>query len=37
MIVVNAFIKKSINRNGCTAWNRRSQDGGPKGPCPPNF
>jgi len=20
MIVVNAFIKKSVNRNGCTAW-----------------
>jgi len=20
MIVVNAFIKKSVDRNGCTAW-----------------
>jgi len=20
MIVVNAFIKKRVNRNGCTAW-----------------
>jgi len=20
MIVVNAFIKKSVNRDGCTAW-----------------
>jgi len=20
MIVVNTFIKKSVNRNGCTAW-----------------
>jgi len=20
MIVVNAFIKQSVNRNGCTAW-----------------
>jgi len=20
MIVVNAFVKKSVNRNGCTAW-----------------
>jgi len=20
MILVNAFIKKSVNRNGCTAW-----------------
>jgi len=25
MIVINAFIKKSVNRNGCTAWHRRSQ------------
>jgi len=37
MIVVNAFIKKSINRNGCTAWNRRSQDGGQRGHAPPKF
>jgi len=36
MIVVNAFIKKSVNRNGCTAWHRRSQ-GGPKGPWPPQM
>jgi len=27
MIVVNAFIKKSVNRSGCTAWHRRSQGG----------
>jgi len=27
MIVVNAFIKKSVNRNGFTAWHRRSQAG----------
>jgi len=20
MIVVNAFIKKNVNRNGCTGW-----------------
>ena len=25
MIVVNAFIKKCVNRNGCTDWHRRSQ------------
>jgi len=25
MIVVNAFIKRSVTRNGCTAWHRRSQ------------
>jgi len=25
MIVVNAFIKKNVNRNGCTAWHTRSQ------------
>ena len=25
MIVVNAFMKKSVNRNGCTAWHRRSR------------
>jgi len=28
MVVVNAFIKKSVNRNSCTAWHRRSQGGG---------
>jgi len=22
MIVVNTFIKKRVNRNGCTAWQR---------------
>jgi len=27
MILVNAFIKKSVNRNGCAAWHRRSQGG----------
>jgi len=28
MIVVNAFIKKSVYRNGCTAsWHRRSRGG----------
>ena len=36
MIVVNTFIKKSVNRNGCTARHRRSQ-GGAKGPCPQKF
>jgi len=36
MIVVNAFINKSVNRNGCTAWHRPSQ-GGSKGPCPPKM
>jgi len=25
MIVVNAFIKKSVDRNGCAAWHRRSR------------
>jgi len=35
MIVVNAFIKKSVYRNGCTAsWHRRSR-GGTKGSMPP--
>jgi len=34
MIVVNAFIKKSVNRNGCTAWHMRSQ-GGTKGAIAP--
>jgi len=33
MIVVNAFIKKSVNRNGCAAWHRRSQ-GGERGHAP---
>jgi len=32
MIVVNAFIKNSVSRNGRTAWHRRSQGG--KRPCP---
>jgi len=27
MIVVNAFIKKDVSLNGCTAWHRRSQGG----------
>ena len=35
MIVVNTFIKKSVNRNGCTAWHRRSQ--GSRGTMPPTF
>jgi len=36
MIVVNAFIKKSVSRNGCTAWHRRSQ-GGQRGHVPQKF
>jgi len=36
MVVVNAFIKKRVNRNGCTACHRRSQ-GGQRGHDPPNF
>ena len=36
MIVVNAFIKNSVNRNGFTDWHRRSQ-GEQKGHDPPKF
>jgi len=37
MIVFNAFIEKSVNRNGCTDWHRRNR-GEAKGAMPaPNF
>jgi len=37
MIVVNAFIKNNVNRNGCTAWHRRSKGGGQRDHAfPPN-
>jgi len=37
MIVVSTFIKKRVNRNGCTAWYRRSQGVGQRVHVPPNF
>jgi len=36
MIVVNAFIKKNINRNGCTASTGVAR-GGKRVHGPPNF
>jgi len=36
MIVVNAFIKKTVNWNGCTVWHRPNQ-GGTEGTYPPHF